>query len=377
MPRVAVAFTGPGSAGLIDEEDRPLQEHEVRVRTHFSGISTGTEMSMYRNTNPYMHKHWDESRRLFVELGAHEPMRYPVVAGYEEVGWVVESGTGVSDLPAGTLVYGTWGHRSEANVDAAHVRDRVLPPGTDPLYGIFSHIGAIALNGVLDAGIHVGETVAVFGLGVVGQLVAQLAALSGAEVVGVDLIPARLRLAQELGAAHVIDGGEVPRSGAPQVPRSGAPQVPAAEEIKRLTGGRGADVCIEASGSSRALNEAVRACAYASKVVALGFFQGEAKGLYLGEEFHHNRIDIVCSQIGGVAPDLQHRWDRVRLVQTFMGLAARGRLQLRPLITHIGPPEQAPELFRLMDEQPAEVLQAVLDFGGSPVGQAARDEQLQ
>jgi 2-desacetyl-2-hydroxyethyl bacteriochlorophyllide A dehydrogenase len=349
MPRVAVAFTGPGNVALIEEEDSPPLEGEVRVRTLYSGISTGTEMATYRNTNPYMHKYWDPASRLFVLGGAHEPLRYPVVAGYEEVGQVVAAGAGVTDLPAGTLVYGTWGHRSEQNVDAGHLRDRVLPPGADPLYGIFSHIGATALNGILDSSIRLGETVAVFGLGVVGQLVAQLAALSGAEVIGVDLIPARLRLAQQLGAAHVIDGREAP----------------AAEEIKRLTGGRGADVCIEASGSARALNEAVRACAYASKVVALGFLQGDAKGLYLGEEFHHNRINIVCSQIGGVAPELQHRWNRVRLVQTFMRLAAGGKLQLRPLITHIAPPEQAPELFRLMDEQPAEVLQAVLDFGGA------------
>jgi hypothetical protein len=64
--------------------------------------------------------------------------------------------------------------------------------------------------------------------------------------------------------------------------------------------------------------------------VALGFFQGDAKGLYLGEEFHHNRINIVCSQIGGLAPELQHRWDRVRLVQTFMRLAAGGNCSCAP-----------------------------------------------
>lgn len=351
MPRTVVTFTGPRTVDLIQEEDRPPREGEVRVRTLYSGISTGTELSMYRNTNPYMHKFWDASTRLFVPVSDNEPMRYPIVAGYEEVGEVVEAGPGVDDLPPGTLVYGTWGHRSEENVRAEHVRDRVLPEGADPLYGIFSHIGAIALNGVLDSNIHVGETVAVFGLGTVGQLIAQLAALSGAEVIGVDLIPARLLLARQLGAAHVINGSEAP----------------AAEEIKSLTGGRGADVCIEASGSTRALNEAVRACAYASKVVALGFYQGEAKGLYLGEEFHHNRINIVCSQISGVSPELQHRWDRVRLVQTFIGLAARGKVQVRPLITHIAPPGQAPELFRLMDEQPGEVLQAVIDFGGGMV----------
>jgi threonine dehydrogenase-like Zn-dependent dehydrogenase len=77
---------------------------------------------------------------------------------------------------------------------------------------------------------------------------------------------------------------------------------------------------------------------------------------------HHNRISIVTSQIGGLAPELQHRWDRLRLVRTVMRLAAEGTLQLSPLITQIRPAAEAAELFRLVSEHPAEVLQAVLDF---------------
>jgi threonine dehydrogenase-like Zn-dependent dehydrogenase len=228
--------------------------------------------------------------------------------------------------------------------DAA--RQRILPPDADPVLGVFSQIGAIALNGILDSAIRLGETVAVFGLGVVGQLVAQLSKLSGAEVIGVDPIPSRRDLATTLSCHHVLDAnsGDV------------------AHTIKALTNGRGADVCIEASGSTRALHEAVRACAYSSKVVALGFFQGEALNLRLGEEFHHNRINIVCSQISGRAPELQHRWDHARLVQTFMKLAVRGDIHLLPLITHMVPAADAPSLFKLLDERPAEALQAVLDF---------------
>ncbi len=346
MSRIAVAFAGPRTVTVIEEEDRPLREHEVRVRTLYSGISTGTELATYRNTSPHLHKRWDPSLRLLVRDPANESVQYPITIGYEEVGEVSETGTAVENLPVGTIVYGTWGHRSEGIVEAAHVRERILPPGADPLLGIFSHIGATSLNGILDSSIRLGETVAVFGLGVVGQLVCQMAKLSGAQVIGVDLIPMRLQKATELGADHVIDGRE----------RS------AAEAIKQLTGGRGADVCVEASGSTQALNEAIRACSLGSKVVALGFFQGEAQGLYLGEEFHHNRIQVICSQIGGVAFELQHRWDRLRLVHTFMQLAAQGKLQLRPLITHIVSAAHAPALFRLIDEEPAEVLQAVLDF---------------
>ena len=69
------------------------------------------------------------------------------------------------------------------------------PPGVDPRLGIFSQIGAIALNAVLDADIHLGESVAVFGQGVPGQIVAQLARLNGATVIAVDGVAQRLELA--------------------------------------------------------------------------------------------------------------------------------------------------------------------------------------
>jgi threonine dehydrogenase-like Zn-dependent dehydrogenase len=211
---------------------------------------------------------------------------------------------------------------------------------------MFSHIGAIALNVVLDADIHVGETVVVFGLGVPGQLVAQLARLNGARVIAVDGIAARRDLALELGADVVLD------------PASGT----VAETVKDLTGGRGADVAIEITGNYRALQEAIRSVAYGSRVCVAGFFQGEGVGLSLGEEFHHNRVQIVSSQISGVGVSLQHRWDRYRLTSTAIALAADGRLQVLPLITHTVGLADAAEAYRMLDERPSEALQVVLDM---------------
>ena len=70
---------------------------------------------------------------------------------------------------------------------------------------MFARIGAVALNAVLDADVHVGETVAVFGQGVPGLLATQLARLNGSTVIAVDRLPRRLELARELGADTVID----------------------------------------------------------------------------------------------------------------------------------------------------------------------------
>jgi threonine dehydrogenase-like Zn-dependent dehydrogenase len=341
-----LVFDAPHTVKIATEEERPLDAQEVRLRTLFSGISAGTELTAYRGTNPYLHKRWDGERRLFVADERTAPQYTLSGWGYEEVGEIVELGSGVADLEVGQRVYGTWGHRTSRVVTADYAHARILPTHVEPILGIFSQIGAIALNGILDAQINLGETVAVFGLGVVGQLVAQLARLSGARVVAVDLIESRLELAQRLGAHVVVNG------------RAGS----AAEEVKKLSGGRGADVCIESSGATAALNEAVRACAYSAKVVALGFFQGEGRGLFLGEEFHHNRIDIVCSQISGVGPALKYRWDTPRLVSTFMRLIAEGRLDLQPLITHVAPFAEAASLFELLDTRPNEAIQAVIEF---------------
>jgi threonine dehydrogenase-like Zn-dependent dehydrogenase len=127
-----------------------------------------------------------------------------------------------------------------------------------------------------------------------------------------------------------------------------------------MTGGRGADVCLEVTGNYRALHEAIRSVAYSSRVCAAGFMQGEGAGLRLGEEFHHNRVAVIASQISGVAPALRHRWDEYRLVSTAIRLAVEGRLDVLSLISHELPLAEAGAAFRLLDEHPEQALQVVL-----------------
>jgi 2-desacetyl-2-hydroxyethyl bacteriochlorophyllide A dehydrogenase len=342
-----LVFSKPRQVDFDVVEDRALVAKEVRVRTLFSGISAGTEMTAYRGSNPYLSKQWDPKNRLFLPSAAPS-QPYPLSGwGYEEVGEVTEIDPEVTTLKVGDIVYGTWGHRTQSILQEEYARQRIKPEGLDPILAIYSHLGPIALNGILDANIHVGEVVAVFGLGVLGQIIAQLAKRNGARVLGVDRMEKRLSLAKGLGS---IEDGFNPQDGPP------------AEQIKALTDGRGADVTIEVTGSTQALHEAVRATAYSARVVAMGFFQGEAQGLVLGEEFHHNRISIVCSQISNVDPALSYRWDRLRLIHTIMKLQAQGSLNLRPVITHVIPFKQAAQAFQILDETPDQALQIVLDF---------------
>src|SRR5512143_636724 len=85
---------------------------------------------------------------------------------------------------------------------------------------------------------------------------------------------------------------------------------------------------------SRTLPMVAARTAYSARVVTMGFFQGDAHGLFLGEEFHHNRVNVVGSQISGVDPELKYRWDKLRLQQTAVRLQVDGVLNLIPLITH-------------------------------------------
>jgi 2-desacetyl-2-hydroxyethyl bacteriochlorophyllide A dehydrogenase len=340
-----VSFSAPRVAEIVHEDESPLGRGQVRVRTLFSGISAGTELTSYRGSNPNLTKSWDPDLRLFVD--GSDAASFPMSGfGYEEVGEVVEVADDVALPRLGDRIWGTWGHRTTAVLESEFAAARVLDPDADPRVGMFSHIGAIALNVVLDADIHIGETVVVFGLGVPGQLVAQLARLNGARVVAVDGIAARRDLALELGADVVLD------------PASGT----VAQTVKELTGGRGADVAIEITGNYRALHEAIRSVAYGSRVCVGGFFQGDGTGLSLGEEFHHNRVQIVSSQISGVPASLQHRWDRYRLTSTAIALAAQGRLKVLPLITHTVALADAGDAYEMLDQRPSEALQVVLDM---------------
>ena len=81
----------------------------------------------------------------------------------------------------------------------------------------------------------------------------------------------------------------------------------------------------------------------------------------LGEEFHHNRIELVSSQISSVAPRLARRWDVARLERTVVDLCARGRLEVEPLVSHVLPLASAADAFRLLDEHPGEAVQVVLE----------------
>jgi 2-desacetyl-2-hydroxyethyl bacteriochlorophyllide A dehydrogenase len=346
-----VSFAAPHEVALVPCEPPLLVPGSVRIRTWYSGISAGTELTAYRGSNPYLTGTWDAERRLFVP--GEPTFAYPVEGwGYSEVGEVVEVADDLDDGAAprvGDVVHGIWGHRSEAVVPAAAVRDRVWT-ADDAIAGTFARVGSIALNAVLAGEVRLGDRVAVFGQGVIGLLATRLATLAGADVVAVDALPRRLEAARAMGAVEVVaadvDGGAGP--------------------VIRDWARGGVDSAIELSGNDRALHEAVRSVVVDGTVVASGFYQGGAEHLRLGEEFHHNRVRIVASQISGTPVALGPRWDQPRLVRTFMQQVRRGRVDVGSLVTDVVEAADVASVFERLDRGDPAVLQAVLRFPAAP-----------
>jgi 2-desacetyl-2-hydroxyethyl bacteriochlorophyllide A dehydrogenase len=342
MSRIAV-FAAPRTVGFQELEDRALQPNEVRIKTLFSGISQGTEMTAYRGGSPFYTKRFDPATRLFLADGG-PAWSYPLPFGYENVGRVVEVGTEASHLVPGDMVFTYMPHQTEVVIseqDAYH-----LPEGVSAEDGLFIALLGVAYNAILDARIILGETVAIQGMGVIGQMLVQLVRLSGAEhVVAIDLLEPRLAQARKRGADITInpsEGGDV------------------ALQVRQLTGNRGADVVIECTGSPKGLNEAVRVVGFNGTVVCVSFLAGEARGLTLGDEFHHNRIRLISSQAAGVNPELHPRWTSERKLQA--AIQVLPRLDLSGLITQRFPFDRAAAAYQLVDEHPEQTIQVILTY---------------
>jgi threonine dehydrogenase-like Zn-dependent dehydrogenase len=330
---------------------------DVVVQTLFSGISHGTEMNVYRGLAPQWAKRYDRDLRLFLPVDAESPAPlpaqgywtaadthwgFPLAYGYANVGRVIAAGSAVDTLREGDLVYAYQPHQTAYVAPAASVIR--LPDLANPAVGVLLSNLTTAYGGVLDADIRIDDTVVVFGQGVVGLLLTQFLRKSAARrIITVETLPARRNLSLQLGADDCLDPG----------------QVDVALAVREMTGGRGADVVIEASGAYPALQEAIRTAAPNTTVVALSWYGGNGGALALSDEFHHNRITIRSSQVGGIAPELSATHSLSRRAEQIM--AWFGELRLDPLLTEV-PFADAADAYTLIDQRGDEAIQVVLRY---------------
>ena len=349
MGRVLV-LEGPRTLRLREEDAPELRPREVLVRTLVSGISHGTELNLYRGSSAFADREFDRELRAFVTPDPPHPT-YPALLGYSLVGVVEAVGAEVTELAPGDLVHAGVPHREQAVVDLDAAARATYPlirlPATEPPpWALFVSLGAVALVAVHDANLKVGDHVAVFGLGAIGLMVVQMARLAGAaRVTAVDPVAERRELALELGAHAAVDP-------------------PAGVAIKRA--GRGVDAAIETSGAPAGLHDAIAAAALGSRVVTVGFYQGGAEAVRLGEEWHHNRLDMVSSMGAWGAPHRAHpSWDRPRVMQTVVDLLAGSAVRVDGLPVRRFAFDQAAEAYSWLDANPNEAVKVALTYDGS------------
>lgn len=356
----ALLLDAPRAVRLHDEPSRDLGPREIRVRALLSGVSHGTELSLYRGTSAFDERVFDRDLRAFVRPEAARST-YPATLGYELVGRVEEVGAAVAELRVGELVHVGAPHRDEAVLDLDVAAASTYPPVRLPEDGplerwLFVSVGAVALVAAHDAQIKLGDHVAVVGLGAIGLLLAQMARLQGAgRVTVVDPVAARRELALELGADDAIDPLAAPDG--------------AGAALKRAAGG--ADVAIETSGSTAGLHAAIAAPGLGGRVVTVGFYQGGAPELRLGEEWHHNRLDMISSMGAWGAPHRAYpAWDRPRVLRTVVDLLAPGALRVDALPLRHFPFEHAVDAYGWLDDNPNEAVKVALTYDGfSPQGE--------
>lgn len=327
----AVWFPRARAVEIRHEDVRDPEPGEIRVRASLSALSHGTERLVYRG---------DIDPGLALDLptlaGGYG---FPVKFGYASVGRVVAAGREVTAMGEGDLVFALHPHQEEY-VLAAELAHR-LPDGLAPEAGVFLANLDTAVNVTLDAKARPGDSAVVFGQGVVGLLVTQLLRRAGVRVIAVEPAPRRARMSTRCGANAVLGPADVAL-------------------VRSLTGGRGADVAIEASGDPAALQAAIDSVADEGTIVVCSWYGSKRVTLDLGGRFHRGRLRIASSQVGGIDPALAPRWDRARR----LGYATEllGELRLAELITHRFPFARAADAYAMLDEHAADTVQVVLDY---------------
>lgn len=278
------------AAGRCEMREQPLPppgDGEVRVRTLFSGISRGTENLVFQGRVPVS----EFERMRGPHMGGNFP--FPVKYGYSAVGRVEQ---GPASL-AGRTVFCLHPHQDVFTVAEDAVT--LLPDGLSPARAVLAANMETALNIVWDADILPGDRIAVFGAGVVGALVAYLAAgIIGTEVLLIDRSQARQLLAAALGLDFATE--------------------------ERAAGTF--DVLVNASASAEALSQAIALAGQEARIVEASWFGDRSVSLPLGGAFHARRLTIASSQVGSLPPARRARWPHTRRLEKALELLRDERL---------------------------------------------------
>ncbi len=348
-----------GELAVIDAPAPSCAPGGVLVRSLYSLISTGTELMKVGESKLSLvgkaRARPDQVKKVFdavqqqgvltaykkamSRLDSYSPL------GYSLAGVVEEVGAGAEEFSVGQLV-ACAGNEFALHAEINWVPTNLcvaVPDGVSPQLAAFATVGSIALQGVRQGGVQIGDTACVIGLGLVGQLVVQLLVASGVQVVGLDLDQDRCRLAEKTGAllcAAPDDDG-----------------VAAIEQaLSKASGGLGADqVFLVAGGSS---NQPVELAAQLAHDRATVVDIGKCKLDLPWNDYYEKELDLRFSrsygpgrydpryELDGVDYPVGYvRWTERRNLHCFIGAVARKEVDPEPLIAGIFPLQDAAEVY--------------------------------
>ncbi|WP_185985111.1 zinc-dependent alcohol dehydrogenase [Aureimonas mangrovi] len=285
----ALWVVGEREVELRREALRAPGEDELLIESRFGAISRGTEAIVHEGRVPT-----GETERMRGPCQAGD-FPFPVKYGYAVVGRVTE---GPSEL-CGRYVFCLHPHQDRFVVPLSDVVP--LPDDVPPERAVLAANMETALNIVWDGEAAPCERICVVGGGLVGLLVATLAAkLPGADVTLVDIDPARCETAAALGL----------RCALPQ----DAP--------------KDCDLVVHTSASEAGLATALGAAGFEARVVEASWYADRAVQLWLGEAFHSRRLRLISSQVGAVPPGRRARWSRRRRLEAALALLTEQRLDV-------------------------------------------------
>ena len=335
-----------GELALLDVPVPMCQPGGVLVRTHYSLISTGTEMMKVEQASKSLlgkaRARPDQVAKVLQSVASAGPVAtYHKVMnrldsysplGYSLCGVVEGVGAGVHDVTVGDVIACAGNEHAlhgEINWVPTNLYSRV-PNGVAAQHAAFGTVGAIALQGVRRGEAALGDVALVIGLGLIGQLVVQLLNASGVRVIGVDPVAQRCRLAEQLGAEICgSPGSELVHNA-----------------VDKLTDGHGVDhVYLAAGGDS---NDPVELAARLSRdrgtVVDIGkcsldlpwnaYYEKELD-VRFSRSYGPGRYDPAYELEGRDYPIGYVRWTERRNLACFLDLIAGARVRVGPLISHV------------------------------------------
>ncbi len=339
---------------IVDEVSDPVvSANHVLVRPFYSLISAGTETADIHTDsivkevadNPsHLRTVWNVMKKTdpvstFNEVRAK--FEDYAVLGYSGAGIVIEKDAKVTDLQIGQRVaYGGEGTGHGETINVGRNLIARVPDNVTFQEACFTTLGAIAMNAVRLSEINVGDVVAVIGLGLVGQLTAQLVRCQGGVVIAIDLDKKRVDLALETGADYGLVASDT-----------------SVAEVKSLTAGRGADCVIvaAASKSAKPLQDGVFMCRDRGRVVMVGACPIEIprSEMYVKElsflvsrAYGPGSYDPKYEKQGVDYPISYVRWTENRNMEEFLRLVSTGKVNVSSLISHEFDLDDAPAAYK-------------------------------